>query len=476
MFSNLHLEPVFTQPSQKLTPVKQAGKAVAVNCWYSVIFNPHSAALKDKDGSPRLLAAAPIILKKDEQPKGAKNAWVIWATLSLDEQGRVQNFIFADPVNEVFRPQVGGSLQRWRFAPARHDGKPVAAELSMPLILNKPHALEGPGTPPKVLTRKQPKYPFVMRKSGLRGEVLLEFVVDETGAVVNPMVIQSNNPGFDDAAIDAILKWKFAPSLKDGKPARARMQLPMIFGLNGGGRDYYSVEKSPDEKQATIPAQLRYDIGPILKGVLTPVYPYVLAAEKAEGKAVVVFMIDEEGGVAGTNVIEASKPEFGLALVAAVEAFGFIPAMKDGKPTKSVLRVEQEFVYDEFGPIMADEDRDMLKLEKKHPERILSAKKLDALPKPISQRSAVFPSSLQNKVERGQATIQIIIDEEGKVRLPRIAEATDPAFGYAAIQAVSNWRFEPPKAGGRAVVTRVQVPFEFKHESPSDKPAPASAK
>ena len=55
----------------------------------------------------------------------------------------------------------------------------------------------------------------------------------------------------------------------------------------------------------------------------------------------------------------------------------------------------------------------------------------------------------------------MLVDEEGCVRLPRIVEATDDAFGYAAIQSVASWRFESPKRGGRDVVVRVRIPFAF---------------
>jgi TonB family protein len=251
------------------------------------------------------------------------------------------------------------------------------------------------------------------------------------------------------------------------------MQQPMIFDVSGGvSRDFATVEKASKKNQEKIPALFRYDIAPKPKGVLIPVYPYALAKEKINGNATVAFIVDEEGSVAETKVVEASKPEFGLAMVAAVEAFSFIPAMKDGKPTKAFLRMEHKFAQSGLEPTMTSEDWHLLSLEKKHPEEILSAKKLDAPLKPVSQRSPVFPASLQGGgIDRGEALIEILIDEEGKVRLPRIARATEPAFGYAAIQAVVDWRFEPPKAGGKSAVVHVQVPFGFKQQSQSAKPA-----
>jgi TonB family protein len=137
--------------------------------------------------------------------------------------------------------------------------------------------------------------------------------------------------------------------------------------------------------------------------------------------------------------------------------------------------MEHEFVQSGLQPTITSEDRRLLATETKHPEKILSAKKLDAPLKPVSQRGPIFPSAMRDRMDRGEAKLEILIDEEGKVRLPRIVEATDPAFGYAAIQAVVDWRFEPPIAGGKAVVVRVQVPFSFKEETQGTKPKPAPA-
>ena len=57
--------------------------------------------------------------------------------------------------------------------------------------------------------------------------------------------------------------------------------------------------------------------------------------------------------------------------------------------------------------------------------------------------------------------------------MPRVVSATEEGFGYAAVQAVSAWWFEPPLMGGKPVVVRVQIPFKF-GETPKNTKAPAS--
>jgi TonB family protein len=67
--------------------------------------------------------------------------------------------------------------------------------------------------------------------------------------------------------------------------------------------------------------------------------------------------------------------------------------------------------------------------------------------------------------------VEILIDGDGVVCLPRIVSASDPAFGAAAAQAVFGWQFKPPTKAGQPVLTRVRIPFEFedKPNAPAEK-------
>lgn len=469
--SNPYLDSVISSAvamdAMKYVPAKRGGKNVMVSCWFAVIFNPRSAAPGKENATPRLLSVAPVDLSNDKFSDDVTSPLVIWATLKLDEMGRMQEFVFEKPACEALRPEVGNSLSRWRFAPALHEGHPVAGELKVPLILHRKFDPRLPGTPPKVLSRVQPIYPFAMKATQMRGEVLVEFVVDKTGAVKDVVVRKTNNPGFNEAAIRAIKQWKFEPGRVGGEPMSARMQQPFDFEYTGddsSGRDYATVKPASKKAKAALPEELRYDIPPKAKSVVPTIYPYFLLNEGKSGTAKVAFLIDITGKVSEVRVLEASNPEFGLALTAAIEAHEFIPAMKDGRPTQSILNMEREFSLSEG--LVTSRDKELLKTERKHPERILTPKKLDAAIRPASQQAPVFPSAVQGKLSQGKAMIEILIDEEGKVCLPRIVEASDPAFGYAAVQAIVAWVFEPPKAGGKPVVVRAKVPFYFGGKAP----------
>ena len=69
------------------------------------------------------------------------------------------------------------------------------------------------------IVKVAPIYPRRAQTRGIEGYVLLEFIVTNTGAVRNPVVIEAKPPGiFDRSAIQAALKFKYKPKVVNGEP------------------------------------------------------------------------------------------------------------------------------------------------------------------------------------------------------------------------------------------------------------------
>src|SRR5208283_2317739 len=83
--------------------------------------------------------------------------------------------------------------------------------------------------PPVPVRMVPPEYPYELKRNGVTGIVTLTFEVDEKGNVVDPKVQKSSNPGFEQPALDAIVKWKFKPARKDGVPVRMKIGVPLQF-------------------------------------------------------------------------------------------------------------------------------------------------------------------------------------------------------------------------------------------------------
>lgn len=86
--------------------------------------------------------------------------------------------------------------------------------------------------PPRTRSQVAPLYPAAAKASGLAGEVLVEFVVDEQGRVIRARVVKSSNSVFDLPTLKAVERWRFEPGKKTGQPVRFRMVAPVVFSLD----------------------------------------------------------------------------------------------------------------------------------------------------------------------------------------------------------------------------------------------------
>lgn len=319
-----------------------------------------------------------------------------------------------------------------------------------------------------------PEYPVALRMNGNRGEVLMEFTVDATGEVCEPVIVKSTHPEFEPPAIEALLQWKFKPAIVNGQPVSTRLRQPVAFqlegGMAGGGVDAFKVPSRPPKEA---PPALQYDQPP--KPVLTsaPVYPFELLEQKIKGSALIVFVIDPAGHTRQVIVREASRPEFGAAAAAMISAWEFEPARKNGQPCWAMLSKKQIFDRaDRDSPVNASAER-LLKARKKDPASVLAdLRQLDRVPKARYQPSPVLPDAMCVKPVAAKAEIEFIIDRTGRAQLPRVRSATREDFGWAAATAVARWIFAPPTKNGKPVDVKVVVPVAYEPSSEAGPPPP----
>lgn len=456
------------------------GAPLSARCFQAVIFNPKSAAASRRDATPRLLTVTPVQVVTSVAARGEPP--VVFMKLSLDATGRIMQ---AEPDRTVTPRNLAAireALQQWRFAPARSQGSAVAAEITVPVICQLPYrppatkagsagavAANDDYRAPRVIEQGRPVYPATMRRHGISGEVVLDLEITAEGRVASAAVIQSENPAFDDPALDAVLKWKFQPAVRNGAPTATKMRVPIVFQYNTGEDRAHRVNAKAD--QSKLPPEFRFDTPPRVRAVLVPVYPYELRRDAVRGTAKAVMLVDARGDVSQVKVVESSHPAFGHALAAALEGFRFQAAHREGKAVPTLVTFEQSFDPRELPDAPGDQ---ALSLEKRSPDKILPISRLDAPPTPVSRRAPVFPLTVSDGVTSGEAVIECVIDADGRVRLPRVKSATSEAFGYAAVQAASTWRFQPPRAQGKPVATRALLPFHF--TSRADIPSNSAAK
>ena len=77
-----------------------------------------------------------------------------------------------------------------------------------------------PPTSPSILSAPDPKYPESARRANIEGVVGVGLVIGAQG-----------NAALDQAAVDAVYRWRFAPGTVNGSPVETRSRVRVNFGL-----------------------------------------------------------------------------------------------------------------------------------------------------------------------------------------------------------------------------------------------------
>lgn len=108
----------------------------------------------------------------------------------------------------------------WRFAAIAAEDKTLLSAVRV----------GGNVREPKRLKEVKPDYPEAGQKARVQGLVLLECVISPAGRVTHAKVLRGI-PLLDQAAIDAVRQWEYAPTLLDGQPVPVIMTIKVEFRL-----------------------------------------------------------------------------------------------------------------------------------------------------------------------------------------------------------------------------------------------------
>ncbi len=86
---------------------------------------------------------------------------------------------------------------------------------------------------PAKIYHPDPVYTEIARKARIQGIVILETIIDKEGNVTSVKVLKGLPMGLDQAAVDAVKKWKFEPATTaDGRPVDVIYTLTVNFKMN----------------------------------------------------------------------------------------------------------------------------------------------------------------------------------------------------------------------------------------------------
>lgn len=96
---------------------------------------------------------------------------------------------------------------------------------------DEPIVVGGAVQKPEILVKTQPRYTELARRAKVQGIVGMKAVIDERGYVTDLQVLKSLPMGLDQAAIDAVSKWRFKPATLHGRPVKVYFNLTVNFTL-----------------------------------------------------------------------------------------------------------------------------------------------------------------------------------------------------------------------------------------------------
>ena len=84
---------------------------------------------------------------------------------------------------------------------------------------------------PVVIKRVSPPYPPLAVRAHMNGFVIVECIIDRTGAIRDAKVVKSSSMMFDQAALDAVQQWQFAPGTLHGQAVDTIFDLTVTFTI-----------------------------------------------------------------------------------------------------------------------------------------------------------------------------------------------------------------------------------------------------
>ncbi len=120
---------------------------------------------------------------------------------------------------------------------ARRQGGPdrpprTAVEGARPTVGSRddePLRVGGNVSRPELLERAEPIYTEPARQARVQGAVIVEAIIDQQGRVTHVKVLKGLPLGLDQAAVEAVQKWRFKPAELNGRPVKVYYSLTVSF-------------------------------------------------------------------------------------------------------------------------------------------------------------------------------------------------------------------------------------------------------
>ena len=188
-----------------------------------------------------------------------------------------------------------------------------------------------------------------------------------------------------------------------------------------------------------------------------------------QGYAQVSVQVDEKGSLTDLLVTGYTHEAFAETAVAALKRWRFEPARLHGQPHSATS--DLTFNFESQGLVVVDlsvtryvEIRDYQIRPGRYAYGVKRMSQLDGIPTPTKVVVPPYPVEPSEPPRAANVAVTFYIDEKGRVRLPAVSRNVaeeDAIFAMVAVDAVSQWEFEPPTSGGVPVLVLARQVFNF---------------
>jgi|GEM_PF-672454 len=196
-----------------------------------------------------------------------------------------------------------------------------------------------------------------------------------------------------------------------------------------------------------------------------PAYPETARAAGVEGEVEVLAVIGPDGQVKDAAILK-SVPLLDQAAIEAVRQYVFEPALRDGVPVESSMKLSLTFTLpaESRPPPKAEPSKTETPPTKAEPTKPADTPVKRGQTRPVNVVRRVEPEypdlARQARVE-GDVTIQVTIGPSGRIERAIVVEGAG-LLDEAALKAVRQWTFEPALRDGVPVSSTLNYTLSFR--------------
>jgi TonB family protein len=159
----------------------------------------------------------------------------------ISKDGKPSDVRSAQPPTDPLADAALKAVESWHFQPGEYNGKKVASRGAavltchpggfVPLDPGPHHPPAGPVTAPVLISKVEPEYSELARRSKVEGTVMLYIQITPQGKATSVHVVKMLGMGLDQKAIEAVKQWRFKPGMKGSQAVTVEATVEVNFRL-----------------------------------------------------------------------------------------------------------------------------------------------------------------------------------------------------------------------------------------------------